>query len=192
MPHDLLSALQAKGLRPVGVSEGYSAFASVLKAQRARPDQPIVLVVVKPEQLSKLEEVFAALDRYAPKVARWSFDPQAHPPLQAARLRPRPVVVPADSQPTLTESMTESITPKPMHKPIHKPVAASAQSAWGSSGPMLRLAGLDGPVREQRDLEDVGSLLTQEEMAALLSDHSGEGTDGDPESGLGRKGGKRS
>ncbi len=159
-PRGLLAALESKGLELARAGDPYSALAQVLSASRAR--QVVVLVIVEPSAHARCDEVLAALDRFAPRAARWTYDPSQQPPLQLAK--PRAKAAPtAESRPT-TDPIAE---PKPQRQ------------AFAHSGPMLRLTGLGvlGMSSFESDAEPANgsaadSVLTSEEMAALLSDDS--------------------
>lgn len=159
-PRGLLAALESKGLELARAGDPYSALAQVLSASRAR--QVVVLVIVEPSAHARCDEVLAALDRFAPRAARWTYDPSQQPPLQLAKPR-------AKAAPTAE--------PRPTSDPIAEPKPRRDASA--PSGPMLRLTGLgvlgmssfDGGA-EPANGSTAESVLTSEEMAALLSDDS--------------------
>lgn len=208
MPHDLLQALQARGMSPRVVSHPYEAMAGVLSCQlmcqlrseREGVDQPVVLVAVQPDRLERIDQLFACLDRFAPRVARWSYDASARPPLQAAQLRPKPVVVQPDSK-EAGAGVPEGSATSPQHDTgQHRSGAGGQQSeavspstVWNRtqfSGPMLRLAGLGSELKPLRSEEDeAASILTREEMAALLSDEPGGAGGSDGRGGSGGHGG---
>lgn len=189
-PSGLLVALGAKGLGVERADTAYAALAGVLG--RSSSSEVVVLVIVDPEDQPRYEEAMATLDRYAPRAARWTYDAAAEPPLQIAR--PRPIARNDQSDQSDHTPASALAEPKPTPTAHHH-----------QSGPMLRLTGLGvlggvghtkPPERGQSDLDlpradgpdelldeqaathhaSPESILTSEEMAALLSDDGAEFT----------------
>lgn len=194
-PSGLLVALGAKGLSVEHAADAYTAVAAVLK--KTTSNEVVVLVVVDPASQPRFEETMAMLDRYAPRAARWTYNATAKPPLQIARPR-------AYSRSTANNQARVPAEVQTEPKPTARPTASQ-------SGPMLRLTGLGvlggGEHSTSRALNEeppsapnheagsfLGdespsfhtspeSILTREEMAALLADDD-HNFEGDFEGGL--------
>lgn len=145
-PEDLLRALSGRGVWATAVTSAYLALAECC----AVPSDRAALVMVDPEGSlpdGRVRAIVEAMGKYAPSSPIWVYDERSTHRLRA--------YVPAP---------TPSITSGPIRRPM--------------SPPRLRLAGDPGiepgapmPVPE---LKGAGSLLTDEELAMLLSDEPSE------------------
>lgn len=114
---ELLRALANKGLALIDADDPHTAFAAACSvAQTARRT---ILVLEASDQLSDIDSVCSALERFAPSVLCWAHHPGANPPLV-------PLVQPKASTPQ---------RPKPA--PATEPAAASK----GTPATPLRLVG---------------------------------------------------
>ncbi|MCB1282404.1 MAG: hypothetical protein KDB18_12860 [Salinibacterium sp.] len=167
-PRGLMEALRSKGLTTKQVSDGYTALSGVL-AQRSAAGIA-VLVIVEPDRHRRYEEVNAALDRYAPRTARWTFVSTDQPPLQVARSSARKPMERSVVDSRASVEAKPDQTPPPLRPKAYQP------------GPMLRLTGLgvmdlageSGAIDDENARDPAG--LTSEEMAALLADDLHEGS----------------
>jgi len=149
-PPKLLAALADRQIAVLRVQSAFRALAEVCR--RGRSELP-ALIVVHPEMMANVVQLWEARSRYAPAARLWMYGPSADPKLRA--------IVDAD---------ITAWGPKPEIVPqaAARPRAAVAQ-------PKLKLAG-EGQVPpgppESDDGEDGAkpSLLSPEELRMLLGD----------------------
>ncbi|MCB9845100.1 MAG: hypothetical protein H6811_03820 [Phycisphaeraceae bacterium] len=173
IPPDLRSALIRRGFDLIDCQSPFLALAHVV-AMRREKSTPVVLLVVSPTDASPL---LTTLDRYLPGQPCWQYDQSATPALRALDPgRPTPSAAKPPAEPSPDEEPLEeedaSIRFPQVRYPRDRTHAPAPGYAKGATPP-LRLIGPTLPADEPSDPERKDppqSLLTEEELAMLLSD----------------------
>lgn len=187
VPQDLLASLQRRHVAITDCTDSFAAMAHLCRLQRSAQD-PFVLLLVSPSHLPEAAEVLEAAARYAPLAARWWYDARCSPKLQQ--------VTDADIAawagvplPSIASAFT-AVEPR---ETVVVPPRRAAAPAYPRSSPPLRLTHEDdaprmpepeasagrngagphlvGPLSEaDNPPPSPATLLTNEELAMLLSD----------------------
>ncbi|MCG3121932.1 MAG: hypothetical protein GIKADHBN_00305 [Phycisphaerales bacterium] len=148
----LLDTLAHKGFRIIACDSAVEATAWVCASagpgvsQRAE-SMPVVLLIDRPGLVPVADEVLKTIERYAPRAARWTYDPQATPRLRRA-------LPPADAKD---------------EEPASPPLRLTAEEKLEEVKPIST----PNPVEEVPAVTTGGSLrnlLTDQELAMLLGD----------------------
>lgn len=150
VPEALLTALDRRGVGFVARSNPFGACAEACALARDKsPHEKVVLLLVEPGTLPRVAEVADTLHEYAPDVVLWSFEAAATPQLRAY----------VASEPRIPEPTPPSPLPPPQVQ-----IPNGLRERLGQISPRPNAT----PAPE---VEPLGrSLLSQEELAMLLSD----------------------